>query len=658
MNAERQPGRVAPNQATPPTAGAPVSKPAPGVPAPMSQSSPAESTTARHHVHNSYIWLGSIRATGALAIVILITSLASITDLLELVTLASPFRDKALTALLAIAAIVVVLVLIGAVMAGLCAWSWRHLWYEVGLKEVSVYSGIISKKRVHVPYDRIQTVDQKATLLQRIFGVCNVSIDTAGGASNKAVLIPYLRKYDAEALRHEIYVRKMGVEGAAPASSAAAGAVVTTAQPAPPQAETRFTGVAPAPAPPTGTPVSAPPPTQPAGNILDAGEEIWSQLGGVFAGGSFVAAEPSFECRLSNKELVFTGLSSASGFVAAVLVLVCLIAEILGLATGFIPNELDSFSTDASASFDAAATFAFNHPLVIAASIVAIIVVVILIWAFTVLATCVQYGGFHARRRGTRIEVERGLLQHQTESLDIKRVQSVVIRQTFIRRLIGYCELSLGKVAAGQSSDDTNAKQAIALSVLVVHPFVKTSRVPEILDGLVPEFSDIPEATTRLAPVAARRGLIRRCIWQGSGFWTGVCVGIVQALLHLAESFDPSLASALPALDAIFVALYVLAVILFAIDVISTVFWYRESACATNRHFARVKNGGLSSVDISIPRQKIQFMSTKTNPFQRLAGTATIRMRTAAGVGGTTTQLIDVSAQNAEAWLAWAEPRA
>ena len=70
--------------------------------------------------------------------------------------------------------------------------SYNYIWYEYSNEEFSFYSGIISKKRAHVPYQRIQSINQKATLFQRIAGVCTVSIETAGGASNTAITLPYI----------------------------------------------------------------------------------------------------------------------------------------------------------------------------------------------------------------------------------------------------------------------------------------------------------------------------------------------------------------------------------------------------------------------------------------------------------------------------------
>ncbi len=600
---------------------------------PLGPAATSASAPERKHVHASYIWLGTLRSVGAVLVVLVVGGISSISSLIraasyEYQLFGSQAFGYGSVFMTIILALVVVLVVV-ALVVGIHAWAWRHLWYELGPEEVSVYSGIISKKRVHVPYDRIQTVDQKASLLQRAFGVCNVTIDTAGGASNKAVLIPYLRKGDADALRHELYARKMGMSAATTSARATVDA-----------------------APPTGAPiVAAPAPagaTTRQGNVLDLGEEAWQQFGGVFAGDTFDMGAPSFEYRLTNKELVFTGLSNNGGFILTLIAILAGVSSIVSFAFDLFPNESNAIMTDAASRFDPFFLVLIGGIVLIACTIVG--------WCISVLGTCVQYGGFHARRRGTRVEVERGLLKHQTESLDLARVQSVIIKQSFIRRLIGYCELSLGKVDAAES-ENSNENTGITPQGLIVHPFLKVDRVHEVLAGLVPEFADIPDATTRVAPVALRRGLIRRCLWQGNGFWVAVSVAALQIVAHLIAAFDPEVVGAIPSIDLICAIMYGFAAVFFVLDIIGSVFWYRESAFATNKRFARIKNGGLSSMDVSVPRQKIQFGNTKTNPFQRMAKTATIQMRTAAGVSGTTTQLIDVSQDNAASWLEWITPK-
>ena len=273
-----------------------------------------------------------------------------------------------------------------------------------------------------------------------------------------------------------------------------------------------------------------------------------------------------------------------------------------------------------------------------------------------------SYGGFHARRRGDRIEVERGLLQHQLQGVSIARVQSVTVKQSLIRRLLGYCEISLGKIDAATGEESQQKQNGLADQGLVVHPFVKVSRVPEILAGLVPEFADMPTEQQHLPKPALRRGIVRRTLWQGGGFWLAVTVAVLQVILNAVLSDpsvwdDPSDMWLLPTLNMFAIAFYVLAVVLAVLDVVGSVLWYRHSSFAVNRRFMQVTNSGLSTETVTFPRQKIQFGCARTNPLQRRARTATIQARTAAGVGGTTVRLIDVSDEEAAGWLDWLKPR-
>ena len=265
--------------------------------------------------------------------------------------------------------------------------------------------------------------------------------------------------------------------------------------------------------------------------------------------------------------------------------------------------------------------------------------------------------GIDAYRRATGGALV--VITHNTrilEHVDVDRVQSVMVKQSFIRRLLGYCELSLGKIdAAAENSDDQ--QKGLSQQGLVIHPFVKMSRVPEILAGIVPEFADVPTENIPVAPVGLRRALIRRCIIQGTGFWLAVLVAAGQIAVNLLA--DPAVPDG--AMTLFFVnngALfgYALAVVLLVLDAVGAVLWFRGSGFAYNERFMQVSNGGFARETISFPRKKIQFGYTKTNPFQRNAGTATVNARTAAGVGGTTIRLIDAREDDARAWLAWLKP--
>ena len=542
--------------------------------------------------------------------------------------------------MLVIGAIVLGLVLIIGLVA-LFQWlSYKHLYYIIGPEEFNLYSGIFNKKRVHVPYQRIQSVDQRASLLQRVFGVCTVSIDTAGGSNNKAVQVPYVQKSQAEQLRTELFARKqyatavqegMAPQEAAVAVAAASGVVLPQAGAAGQAAVAGSAGQAPH-------------------NVLDAPAEIWTDVRGVFGGSAVDTGKVTYEYGLTNKELLFTGLSNNTAFVLVIL-------GILGGAAQFASQMapvLTGMVDPLVGQFMLLSGQLFGGNLV-AAGVALVLVIAAVMWLLSIVGSAISFGGFRACRRDNRIEVERGLLQHQFQGVSVDRVQSVIVKQGFIRRLLGYCELSLGKIdAAAESSDE---QQKSLSQGLVVHPFVKMSRVPEILAGLVPEFAGVPVESTPVAPVALRRALIRRGIIQGTGLWLAVIIAIGQLCSNAFIVPDGDGVIALFYINTGAFIGYALCLVLFVLDLVGAVLWFRGSGFAYNEHFMQVSNGGFARETVSFPRKKIQFGYTKTNPFQRRARTATVSARTAAGVGGTTIRLIDVCEEDARSWLDWLKPR-
>lgn len=584
----------------------------------MEQQVPVREEFAKHHVHHSYMWLGSLQTAGIILFATAISMGSSFVGVIAEGEMNDPDGARIVMIIFGLCALAMLLVVAAVVVYQVV--SYKHLYYELTPTEFSLYKGIFSKKRVHIPYQRIQSVDQRASLLQRFAGVCTVSIDTAGGSANKAVTVPYLTKQDAESLRVELFSRKLGGE------RAASGELVQ------PHAAVRL---------------------DESSNLLDAPATVWDEFGGVFGGEAVGMAKPSFEYGLSNKELVFTGLSNNTAFVLIILTAVSVVVPVIGSLVGVMPTEslgyIESFVLAIGEDL-------VGHALVAVA--LSAISVFLFVWVISVAATCVSFGGFRACRRGSRIEVERGLLQHQFQGIDIDRVQSVTIKQTFIRRLMGYCELSVGKVDTLADSGDSSQRSASLQEGVVIHPFVKVNRVPEIIRGVIPEYADAPQNAISLAPVALRRAIIRRGIIQGFGFWLAVVLMTTQALMYfIAGYFEADFVTALPYVDMVAIVGYVLAVVLFAIDVAGAVMWARESSFAVNQWFMQINNGGLSRQSVCFPRAKIQFGYVRANPLQRRAKTATINARTAAGVGGTTVRLIDVSEEDALTWLAWLKPR-
>ena len=221
-------------------------------------------------MHHSYIWLESVRTIFIIAVCVVVANFSTIIGLVAEEGMGA--EAGFIMAVAGIGTLVVILITFG-IVAGLRVVGYKHLYFTVGPDEFTLCSGIFNKKQVHVPYQRVQSVDQRATLLQRLFGVCTVSIDTAGGAANKAVVVPYVTKAQAEWLRAELYNRKNALAAQAAVASGMAGAGAPVPQSveagiaAMAQGAATFAGNVPSPAA--------------AGNVLDVGAEAWNQVGGV-----------------------------------------------------------------------------------------------------------------------------------------------------------------------------------------------------------------------------------------------------------------------------------------------------------------------------------------------------------------------------------------
>src|SRR5919107_1473621 len=104
----------------------------------------------------------------------------------------------------------VVLFLVGVLVAGALAalWgflSWRATTYAVTGNSFRLRQGVFQKSERTIPLDHVQSVDTVQGIIQRLFGVVEVRIETAGGGSSEPdASLSALGRPEAQALRREI----------------------------------------------------------------------------------------------------------------------------------------------------------------------------------------------------------------------------------------------------------------------------------------------------------------------------------------------------------------------------------------------------------------------------------------------------------------------
>ena len=621
--------------------------------------------TGRHYkVHKSYIWLGPLLAT------VLFVVIAGFNGLQAWISLAQAIVEGELLVnplLVTVGVLGGIAVLYG-LMVGLYALGYKNMSFVFDEREFSFYSGIITKRRVHLPYARVQSVHHQASIAQRLAGVCTVSIDTAGGAQNKAVRVPFLQLSVAERLRIELFTRKaavaMGVEsqlvyvpeadpttalGAQRETAVAAANRGTAPVPPVPVGYAGMPGAAGMPAANApGVPGSAPVGQSLGGllepnavNALDSVAGDLSEWRGMY-GGAIAGLEPAtYEFGLTNKELLYTSLSHSTPIWIAVAIGFSVFVTLGGILLG------DPSVPIVSSIF---------WPIFISSTVLS--------YVLGLVGIAVSYGAFKAQRRGSRIEVERGLLQRSFSGIDIDRVQSVEVRQSFIRRLLGYCEISLGRINAASEQQEGKSSSLDARG-LVIHPFVKIDRVDEIIDGLAPELSGRPRVVdiAPLPSVAMRRELVRRCLIYNVWLYIAIAAIASWALfVHFASMGSIAgsaqwVAQAIEAARASLVAVLALCGVGTAFAAFGAVLWARHSGYAFNKDYIALHNDGLATHYMMVPRCKIQSGTTRDNPFQRRLSLTSLIVTTAAGTSSTSMRILDVPAEAGASYLDWLKPR-
>jgi putative membrane protein len=84
---------------------------------------------------------------------------------------------------------VLLMVLVGVGLAAAVALlSWWRFRYGVGAREIVIESGVVSRQRRVIPFERVQDIAIEQRLLARMFGTAHVKIETGGSAADEGHL--------------------------------------------------------------------------------------------------------------------------------------------------------------------------------------------------------------------------------------------------------------------------------------------------------------------------------------------------------------------------------------------------------------------------------------------------------------------------------------
>ncbi|GAB6883537.1 PH domain-containing protein [Halopiger thermotolerans] len=330
--------------------------------------------------------------------------------------------------------------------------------YRVTEDTVDVASGVFARRSREIPYGRIQNVDIRQGVVQRLLGLAVVSIETAGGGETEATL-SVVGEDEADRLQAEIRRRTASVaerrqERDRNRTRESDADVEPGSEPEPesePESDTA--------APDSRSDAERPAPQR---------------------------RQRLFE--LADSELLlyafttFRPAASAAGFFLFFFATDAVIEGFLAAAAPF-GGPQDLGSGDARS----------YGVLTIVSGLLSVGVT----YLFSVAYTFATYYGFRLGRIGDDFVYERGLLQRYSGSIPAEKVQSVTVTDNPLQRLLGYAGLWVETAGYGPDSD-AGSQSAV--------PLASSDRIFAFAENLTgvetPSFRSP-------SPVARRRYLVR-----------------------------------------------------------------------------------------------------------------------------------------------------
>lgn len=79
--------------------------------------------------------------------------------------------------------------------------TWLRYTYVVEEGELRIEQGVLIRNKRFIPIEKIQTIDVTSGIIQRLFGLVKIQVETAGGGSEAEVVLSAITKEEAERLR-------------------------------------------------------------------------------------------------------------------------------------------------------------------------------------------------------------------------------------------------------------------------------------------------------------------------------------------------------------------------------------------------------------------------------------------------------------------------
>lgn len=340
-------------------------------------------------------------------------------------------------------AILILIVVAAAVGLAINLLHYRHYRYRLTRDELLIEHGILFRKRRIIPRSRIQNVDLRAGLLQRVLGTTGARIETAGGQSTEAAL-QFVSREEGVRLRRAL-VEAAPVERGAAAPAMAAGEDIEAAG-----EDIEAATVAP-------MSVAVPRPR------ADAAADFEERRAGV-------------------RDLIIAGATAnRAGLLLGALLGGDLFLDIVPTEwlLGFVlPAELMQPDAAADSLYQAAQRdlSAFLLGLFVLAVFFALAG-----WGVSVAASLIRYFDFTFARHGGELRVSYGLFTRRERGFRRSRVQNVQVEEPILRRWLHLASLTVQTAGYGPGVKADERVETLT-------PITRRDQIGRYLSAVYPDF--------------------------------------------------------------------------------------------------------------------------------------------------------------------------
>ena len=343
------------------------------------------------------------------------------------------------------AAVPLVIPALALLLGGIALARYYRFTYEIAGDTLRVESGVVARQSREIPLGRIQNVDSKQGVLNRLFGLSVVAFETAGGATTEARL-DAVSEAEAERLRRLVQGR--GERGDDRETvTAATDEAVTAAGEGEDEPSTR-------------------PATDPA--LRTDAEELFDFSTRDLLTYAVVSIRPAAPVLL------------LAGLPLGIDALLTLFRFNLGLVGG--PRTVSLTVLEA-----------FGPPRLLVLLLLTALQFLVAALVLSIVLTVVEYYNFRLVREGDDLRYERGLLRRYSGTIPLSKVQTVSIRENVLMRRFGFATLAVE--TAGYSGGNQESAQGVAIP-MAPRPVVY---------GLARDIEPFGELDFERAPTRARR---------------------------------------------------------------------------------------------------------------------------------------------------------